>query len=520
MSSVLPPELLFNIVAQIGDLQLAGTPLLSDLSSRTLRNLRLVNKAVHGFATPYLFHTITTWLTQYQFERLRLISNKEHLRHHIRRIIFRPWEVRNIGGENYLTEIWCCDLRTHNRVMPTGLTFANFNDYVQNFAMLRLTDQERSGYGVLGTVPEIRQMWSPRTYTEEFLRQGEQEYLRAYYIQVHRRANYAIDRAQLKDAFVSFDNLTHIMIAPGEATPENNRFVHMTGIAPYPYWYRNGTYLISTVIASLEVAKAKLRYLEIDTGRNEHHFWDEIVFDIFVHGYMNEYLLPFAGLEKLCITNIGRWVTNRPSRSGLVLLNHRPIAKLLEATLFLKELTLGLHKNWRNLCGINAMFPTTLVIQGLRILTLHWFAAKEESLFQILDSHKWTLRSLNLHNITIAHGTWSSLALSIRVNLKLTDANLSGTWVPCQSPGQNNTVTAISRLQRSCFAFQRDPDLAGSLDDYITRKIDYDPVTRATDTGYQDEQDDWLQGTAAKEGWVPDVAFMCRCNKHMQIPDF
>ena len=114
----------------MGDVELSGTQTLSDVARLTLSNLRLVNKAVHEFATPYLFHTVTTWLTQYQFERLELISHKEHLRHHIKKIVFRPWEVRDIGDGNYFRELWHCDLRTHNRLMPMELTFTNFNNYV------------------------------------------------------------------------------------------------------------------------------------------------------------------------------------------------------------------------------------------------------------------------------------------------------------------------------------------------------------------------------------------------------
>ncbi|MCJ1381195.1 hypothetical protein MMC17_004304 [Xylographa soralifera] len=402
--------------------------------------------------------------------------------------------------------------------MPAELTFANFNNYVQKFSNLPLTPQEKSEYGILGAIPEIRQMWSPPSYTEEFLRRGEQEYLRAYHIQVHRRTNYAIDQAQLRDAFMNFDNLMHITIAPEEAKPENNRFLEMTGIAPHPFWYRNGTYLISTVIASLKFAKAKIRHLEIDSGRSEHHFWDEAVFDIFVHGYGYDYLIPFAGIEKLCITNIGRWNASRSPHPS-IFSNLRPVAKLLETSPLLKELTLGLHKSWRNMCDINMMIPATLKIETLRSLTLHWFIMTEKNLFQILDSHRLTLRTLNLHNIGISLGTWSSLAETIRVRLMLTDANLSSLAVQHYFPGPNNTVTFFARLQRVCFAFHRDQDLAGSLDDYITRKIDYNPMTRATDTGYQVEQDDWLQGTAAKEGWAPPIPFLCQCNKHMQIPE-
>ena len=127
----------------------------------------------------------------------------------------------------------------------------------------------------MGDAPELRQMWSPPTYTEEFLRQGLWEYRRTYYIQCHRRANNAIDRDQLREAFVNFDNLIRIAIASEEATPENNRLLELTGLAPHPYWYRSGAYVIPCVIASLKDAKAKIRCLEIDTGQSERHFWDE-----------------------------------------------------------------------------------------------------------------------------------------------------------------------------------------------------------------------------------------------------
>ncbi|MCJ1402888.1 hypothetical protein MMC11_006109 [Xylographa trunciseda] len=519
MLPVFPPELLFNFVAQIGDLELAGSPNLSDFSRTALSNLRLVNKAFHEFATPYLFHTITTWLNLYQFQRLELISSQEHLRHHVKRIVFRPWVLRMLGYGRYLEEVWCCDLRTHNRLMPADLTFANFNDYVQKFSMLPLIGQDRSGYGVFGTTPEIRQMWSPPTYTEAFLRQGHCEYLKAYYIQYHRRTNYVIDQADLKTTFVRFDNLMHITVTPEDARPENNRFVEMTGIAPHPYWYSSGTYLIPIMIGSLKAAKAKVRCLEIDTGRSEHHFWHESIFDIFaqVLNHDPEHLVVFAGLEKLCITDIGKGITNR--RPYIDQFSFQtPIARLLETSPSLKELTLGLHKNWRKFYEIQELIPTTLKIEGLRFLTLHWFIVKEEALFVILDSHRSTLRTLNLLNITLQLGTWASLADTLRRNFTLTDTNFSGLSVQHDSLGPNNTHVTNIHQQRSCFAHHRDRDLAGSLDDYVAHKIPYNPITRATGTGYQIRRDDWLPGTAAGSNWKPEAPFLCRCNKHMQIP--
>ena len=197
----------------------------------------------------------------------------------------------------------------------------------------------------------------------------------------------------------------------------------------------------------------------------------------------------------------------------------RPIAKLLETTASLKELTLGMHRQWTNHCDINEMIPATLKLESLRSLTLHRFLVKEKTLFQILDAHRSTLRTLNLHHITITPGTWSSLADSIRVRLKLTAANISGTSVQLHFPGPNNTLTQVTQFQRSCFAPHQDQELAASLDDYITRKIDFNPITRATETGYQVELDDWLPGMAPKEGWVRQIMFWCRCNKHMQISD-
>ncbi|MCJ1431496.1 hypothetical protein MMC27_000849 [Xylographa pallens] len=517
---VFPPELFFSIVAQIGDVNFSVTPILSDVAKLTLSNLRLVNKAVHEIATPYLFHTIVTWLTQYQFDRLGIISRKEHLRHHIKRIVFRPWEVRDIGDGNYLQEIWCCDLRTYNRLMPAELTFKNFNNYVQNFSLLPLTSQERSGYRIFGTAPELRQTWSPPTYTEEFLRQSQREYRKLHHIQYLRRWNYAIDQGQLKAAFVNFDNLMHIAMAPQVATPGNNRFLELTGIAPHPYWCESGRYLISAVIVSLEAAKAKIRFLEIDTGRSEHYFLDEEVFDIFELGSMYSFLVPFGGLEKLCIANIrNRADGNQISYPGPMPPAPRPIAKLLETTTSLKELTLGMHQPWSMLYDIHEMIPATLKLEHLRSLTLHWFPVEEKKLFQILDAHRLTLRTLNLHHIIITLGTWSSLAGSIRARLKLTAANISDTLVLVRLLGLNNVLTQAAYIQRSCFAFHQDRDFAGSLDDYITRKIDYNPITRATETGYQVEQDDWLPGTVANEGWMPKIAFGCGCNKHRQIPE-
>ncbi|MCJ1294570.1 hypothetical protein MMC34_006128 [Xylographa carneopallida] len=364
----------------------------------------------------------------------------------------------------------------------------------------------------------MRQTWSPPTYTEEGLHQGELKHLRAYYMQFYRKKNSALDRAHLKDAFVNFDNLTHITITPVEATPKNNRFLEMTGIAPHPHLYENGKYLIPNVIASLKAAKASIRYLEIDTGRNQYPLWDEAVFETFLYGGMNEYLVPFAGLEKLCITNVGRW-NSRPLHPGSFLEGTKPLAKLLETSPLLKELTLGLHKSRRNLYSINMIIPATLKIAGLRSLTLYWFTVKEKSLFQILDTYRLTLRTLNLHNITLSRGSWSSLALAMRNRLELTDAIISRTRIQNLIVNPNGSITATTRMRRSCFAFHRDPTLAMSLDDYITHKIDYDPITRATDTGYQVEPDDWLPGTAAKVGWAPKSYVECQCNRHMQIPD-
>ncbi|MCJ1287975.1 hypothetical protein MMC26_007328 [Xylographa opegraphella] len=518
MSPVFPPELFFSIVAQIGDLESSGTPSLSDISRLALSNLRMVNKAVNDFATPYLFHTITTWLIQDQFERLQLISSKEYLRHHVYKIVFRPWEIRTIATGTYLNEIWCCDVRTRNRLMPADLTFANFDKYVQNFSILPLTCQIRLGHGVNGTVSPLLQMWSPPTYTENFLRQGEQEYLRAHHIQSHRRMS-GIDMAQLKDVFVKFDDLSHITIAPGEAYPENNSFLELTGIAPHPYWFRNGTYLIRLVIASLKNAKIKIRHLEIDTGRNQDHSWDETAFDIFLHGPNHDYLYPFTGLEKLCITDLGRYVTN-PAVHASRFSAYRPITKLLEASPLLNELTLGLHRNWKNLYDINFMILSTLKFVYLRQLTLHGFLANEQVLADILKAHKLSLRTLNLHNMTMSVGTWASLADTIRCTLKLTDANLAVLSIQRQILGANNTVVASTPLQRTCFAFHRDRTLAGSLDDYIARKIDHNPMTKAIDTGYIFEQDDWPAGTPASEGWKPGVHFLCGCNRHRGIPDF
>ncbi|MCJ1393883.1 hypothetical protein MMC18_006759 [Xylographa bjoerkii] len=512
-----PPELLVNIVAQIGDLDVVGTPILSGLSRLTLRNLRLVNKAVHEFATPHLFHTITVWLVRYQLERLELISNQESLRHHIKRIVFRPWEVRRIDVGNYLAEIWCCDLRTHNRLMPSGLTFANFNDYVQNFSALPMIGYETSGYGVLGRISEMRQMWSPSTYTEEFLRNGEREYLKAYYLQCQRREYRGLDTLQLSEAFDKFDNLMHVAIAPEEANVDNNRFLESTGIAPHPSWFESGMYLIAIVVASLEHAKVSLHHFEIDTGRSEHHFWDRTIFNVFAEDSNGDFLVPFAGLQKLCITQVGRaYPDRRPGPDPFVF--ERPVGRLLEASRLLKELTIGLHKRWRDLCDISVMIPARLKIEGLRFLELHWFMVEEKKLFHILDSHRLTLRTLNLHDITLKIGTWSSLADAIRCRLKLTDANISGLSFSGHMTGPNHTLTAVLRNQRSCFAHHPDPDLAGSLDDYVAHKIDYNPLRRATDTGYDVEKDAWLPGTAAGIGWMPRYNTGCRCNKHMQIP--
>ena len=145
MGLVFPLELFLSIVEHISDLESFGTSTLSDFSRLTLSNLRLVNKAVHDFVTPHLFHTIITWLEHYQRVRLECISNQENLRHHIKRIVFRPWEVRNIGYGNYLNEIWCCDIRTHNRLKPAELTYKTSTTMFRTFRCFRYATKREVG---------------------------------------------------------------------------------------------------------------------------------------------------------------------------------------------------------------------------------------------------------------------------------------------------------------------------------------------------------------------------------------
>ena len=513
---VFPPELWLNIVAQIGNVKLIDNSLSKEATRATLCNLRLVNSVSYDFATPYLFHTITTWLVQYQLRRLGQISCQERLRHHVKRIVIRPWEVRKIEVGQYLAEVWCCDLRTHNRQMPTGLTYANFNDYVQNFSAFPIIGAETSGYGVFGRMSEIRQTWSPPTYTEEFLRMGEHEYLDNFRCQCHRRANMVLDASQLAGKFKKFDNLMHITIAPEEARDNNNRFVEITGIAPHPLLNINGMYVITLVVSALIFAKVQVRRLEIDAGRSEHYFWNRTGFNVFRKEPNYPYPLPFASLEKLCITQIGLGFScHAPGPDPFV--SQRPIAHLLKTSPLLNELTIGLHRRWRDLWDINLMIPSDLKIEGLRFLELRWFMIEEKKLLHILYSHESTLRTLNLRDITLSLGTWSAFAETLRCKLNLTHANFSSLWKHYNVPGSNNNPIIWKRRQRSCFADHPDRDLAGRLDDYITRKINYNPLKRAVDTGYNVEKDEWLPGTAAGRGWKSRAGFVCRCDKHMLI---
>lgn len=450
----------------------------------TLTQLRRANKFFAAIITPLLFRTITTWMSSHELERLKYLAKKRHLGRLITQIVVRPWILKNITATKFLEAIWDCNARTYQTKVPDDITFANFKERV-------LTCPEPSDFNYSNGPP--KEFWQISEFEEKNLRRSRTDYLRVFRDQLARerkvnylgRVNYWDD---LNNIFAQFPNLTQLSIRSRDTFGFTDQR-RVTTFVQYPVFTEQSAICGPIVIEALATTKARLQRLEVDLEND----LDAFDWSSFCHMFSKSWSLPdlrlFEGLEKLTITGIDIDDGYFPSAYSYPRDRRLPmdqaITKLLSASPLLQDLTLRCSSS-KETGGM----PLSLVIpeyrfEHMRSLELHLVRFSEEELTCMLGKYMGGLQVLKLSNATLLTGTWQSVSETLRNSLQLRAAKLSDLWFD-EAPDEG------IRSQRFCFAGYPDHRVAGCLEDYLSHRIDFNPLQRASEVG-EDELQMWAE---------------------------
>ena len=469
-----------------------------------LFDLRLVNRTFSLFVTPKLFHTVTTWLIDYELERLANIANHPELSKHVKRIIFQPWEIPELDDtdtmtetkRSYLQKLWSSDYRVRGEIMDPRANFGDFADCFRKAAERVSHRMNRNDY------PELRlyetQTWRRETYNRAFLQRGLRRHQQYYHEQVIRRSN-GMESRYLAASFRKYVKLEHISFHWDQAT-DRTQFVCDTGILPDPSTEYSSEHFVPVVMKALNMAHPHIKKFDIDFGIHDNAIRvliENAICNMAAHGPHMPAIVSFSELVSLTL-KVGRW-----REEEVTLENTRIIARLIEASPQLKDLEIELHVEDYDLPSFSSLFGNQH-IPLLRHLRLFGLVTEEQQLITFLDSHSQTLQSLELVHVDLVAGTWLSVIEQIRYGLSLSHASLSNMWER-QNPILNQTAHSQEDwiLYRGCFREHPDEDIRGHVNDYACHKMDFNPLARALATGYIPEDDNWPDESQYSKGWVP-----------------
>ena len=462
-SIYIPYEVLFTIVE------------LQD-SKETLATLRLVNKAISKVATKLLFHTVTTWLVDCQAQRLENIAKHNELRTYVKEIVVMSWEILQeptLDTDTYLHEVWSGDFRINEDAMPPDVTIENFDDHVQT-----IVQRQRAEIKNYGSVFP-RTDYAVPTYSPSFLKQGQIRHREAYQDYTNR-IHSGSKSLDFTSALMRFSNLSIATVTNGVGIhSENCQLFRDTGIAPTCFLRSYGRCIFNVVMESLAEANTDLKQLMFCQGDFDKILDERILCRYFPSDEDPIFLGVLHNLLSLIIRGIQ--VDYPPSgQQSWTLQKTRAIVRIVEACPELKVLNIGLSIESRYSPPLRCLLPHWAMKQ-LKSLNLEYLVVSEDELVGMIDTQKDTLTTLDLRFLCLRDGSWLSFVDKMHNRLSLCHATMRHLF---EDPNRHPDVQwGAFKPVRACFDDDSGKESLGCGQDYITHRIDFNPLRRASESG-------------------------------------
>ncbi|MCJ1249725.1 hypothetical protein MMC30_006951 [Trapelia coarctata] len=468
-------------------------------SRQALSNLRLVNKPISKVATKLLFHTLTTWLVDYQAEKLENIAKNKELRRHVREIVFMPWRVNNTYGiDDYLRLIWDSDIRTQTEDAPPNLTMENFNDHVQKVVL-------NSGTVIKENHPDAKICFAHAEYPSSFLKLGYDRHREAHDDLMERMPD-GSKSMDLAFTLVRFANLSTVRIVGYRR--QTSQFFLDTGVEPRSFQWSEGQLIFKAVVKALAKADPDLESFQVEPEAFGMSLDERAICDTFINAAQDQdysFLNAFRNLRFLTLRGVNAGYPPRARYTCLPSL--RAIARLTEACPKLENLKVGLSEQNQLAQPLSCLLPNR-ALTNLGTLQLDFLVVEEDELIGMLDIQKGNLKSLDLICVCLRGGSWLSAVDKIHGGLSLKAAN---TFFLHEDPDRKPEIHWRGQYKRVRMCFREHPnlDLVGCADDYMCHRIDFNPLRRAVDSGCSESEGARFWRYRDDEG--APTGYQCHC---------
>lgn len=210
------------------------------------------------------------------------------------------------------------------------------------------------------------------------------------------------------------------------------------------------------------------------------------------------FLEIFSSLKVLAMNGIDcGYLGLLSSRNDPNIWDTRAVARMIEACPVLEELKVGFCNLSLLLYPLSSLIPTQ-TSKHLRALELRFLLVVEEPLLGVLEAHTHSLKTFNLHCIYLYKGSWLSVVERIHDGLSLAAVNSRSLYE--RSGEVLLEWDDDTPLIQTCFQSHPNKHIAGDADDYMCHRIDFNPIRRALESGFEDGF--WPEGDLLNEGWL------------------
>ncbi|MCJ1474484.1 hypothetical protein MMC13_003142 [Lambiella insularis] len=480
----------------------------------TLSNIRCVDKMLAVIATPLLFCTIITWLSDFELRRLEYLGKHTQISRFITEIVFRPWQLDQVTSRQYLRMVWRFS-PAGDLSVPRSLTLGNFAEHAEQWVGLPEGPNEFNRSWTINRAPE--QSWRIDDFDDvKTMSWYRNKYLEAYKAQCER-VRKGNELKELTRLLSCFPNLSKASIEPGDTRDDARLFARLPknslSLQRGPRFVRNPVFLdgnarcVSIVVGALGSARAPLRKLKIDLKKGfGHESWAGFC-SILDNARPSVNRKLFKGLSVLEIYGISNHEQIHDEDPNLAISLRRTIKTLIKASTGLTELMLS-ASSYRSPFYPMFSLPPGRRLDHLQIIELKDVKFTEEKIVRMLEAFSQGLHTCNLHHAMLRTGSWVSVAKHARNMLQLRVAD----WCELGESTINGIWASSDPNMRSCWAGYPDPAIAGCLSDYLCHRVDFNPMQRAFESGVAFERD-WADRHLG--GGPQNLLYFCRCAENL-----